>query len=77
MILSQMLPPNANILCTNPVFGPGLPLDGIPFVYQWVRASNAHRTNYFLSTSGCRARWSRWLRQITMSMLLTQNLSPI
>ena len=49
-VLSRMLPPNTDILCTNPMFGPELPLDGVPFVYERVRISDARRANCFLST---------------------------
>lgn len=49
-VLSRMLPPDADILCTNPMFGPGLPLDGVPFVYEKVRVSDDRRANCFLST---------------------------
>lgn len=49
-VLSRMLPPNADILCTNPMFGPGLPLDNVPFVYEKVRVGDARRANCFLST---------------------------
>lgn len=49
-VLSRMLPPEADILCTNPMVGSGLPLDGVPFVYEKVRVSDTPRANCFLST---------------------------
>jgi arogenate dehydrogenase (NADP+) len=49
-ILTRMLPQDTDILCTNPMFGPGLPLDGVPFVYENVRISDTRRANCFLST---------------------------
>lgn len=48
-ILSRMLPPDTDILCTNPMFGPGLQLDGVPFVYEKVRIRDTRRANCFLS----------------------------
>ena len=49
-VLSRMLPPGADILCTNPMFGPGAPLDGVPFVYEKVRIRDTRRADCFLST---------------------------
>jgi prephenate dehydrogenase len=49
-LLTRMLPQETDILCTNPMFGPGLPLDGVPFVYEKVRISDSRRANCFLST---------------------------
>lgn len=52
-VLSRMLPPDADILCTNPMFGPGMiadtPWDGLPFVYEKVRVSDTRRADCFLS----------------------------
>ena len=56
-ILSRVLPPEADILCTNPMFGPAitdnrpndLPLDGLPFVYEKVRIADTRRADSFLS----------------------------
>lgn len=49
-ILTRMLPQDTDILCTNPMFGPGLPLDGVPFVFEKVRISDTRRANCFLAT---------------------------
>jgi len=49
-VLSRVLPPDADILCTNPMFGPSLPLDGVPFVYEKVRIRDSRRADSFLST---------------------------
>lgn len=49
-ILTRLLPQDTDILCTNPMFGPGLPLDGVPFVHEKVRISDTRRVNCFLST---------------------------
>ena len=57
-ILSRMLPLEADILCTNPMFSPGIitdggngnSLDGLPFVYEKVRISDTSRADCFLST---------------------------
>jgi len=56
-ILSRVLPPEADILCTNPMFGPAitdnrpndLPLDGLPFVYEKVRITDTRRADSFLT----------------------------
>jgi len=58
-ILTRMLPPDTDILCTNPMFGPGLvsdgssssetSWDGLPFVYEKVRVADAKRADCFLS----------------------------
>ncbi|KAL7539212.1 hypothetical protein ACHAXR_010880 [Thalassiosira sp. AJA248-18] len=49
-VLSRMLPPDADILCTNPMFGPDLPLEGVPVVYEKVRIGDIRRADCFLST---------------------------
>jgi len=49
-VLSRMLPPNTDILSTNPMFGTDLPLDGVPFVYEKVRIRDTLRASCFLST---------------------------
>ncbi|KAL3798374.1 hypothetical protein HJC23_005027 [Cyclotella cryptica] len=56
-VLSRILPADADILCTNPMFGPAImhnketdaPLDGLPFVYEKVRISDTRRADCFLS----------------------------
>ncbi|KAL7506345.1 hypothetical protein ACHAXN_003627 [Cyclotella atomus] len=56
-VLTRVLPPEADILCTNPMFGPAitenkpndLPLDGLPFVYEKVRIADTSRADCFLS----------------------------
>lgn len=56
-VLSRILPPDADILCTNPMFGPAimnnvktdLSLDGLPFVYEKVRITDTRRADCFLS----------------------------
>lgn len=55
-VLSRVLPRDADILCTNPMFGPAmhvkqtdLPLDGLPFVYEKVRIADTQRADCFLS----------------------------
>jgi arogenate dehydrogenase (NADP+) len=56
-VLTRVLPPDADILCTNPMFGPAitdnkpndLPLDGLPFVYEKVRIADTSRADCFLS----------------------------
>lgn len=56
-VLTRALPPDADILCTNPMFGPAttdnkptdLPLDGLPFVFEKVRVSDTARADCFLS----------------------------
>ena len=49
-VLSRLLPLETDILCTNPMVGCGMPLDGVPFVYERVRVSDTRRANCFLST---------------------------
>jgi len=49
-VLSRLLPLETDILCTNPMVGLGMPLDGVPFVYERVRVSDTRRANCFLST---------------------------
>ena len=49
-VLTRMLPPETDILCANPMVAPGLPLDGVPVVYEKVRISDTHRADCFLST---------------------------
>jgi prephenate dehydrogenase len=49
-VLSRLLPLETDILCTNPMVGFGMPLDGVPFVYERVRVSDTRRANCFLST---------------------------
>ncbi|KAL7537121.1 hypothetical protein ACHAWF_005667 [Thalassiosira exigua] len=49
-VLTRALPPEADILCTNPMFGAGVPLDGVPVVYEKVRIGDARRADCFLST---------------------------
>ena len=56
-VLSRVLPSDADILCTNPMFGPAitdnkptdLSLDGLPFVYEKVRIADTRRVDCFLS----------------------------
>lgn len=56
-VLSRALPADADILCTNPMFGPALigngqndlTLDGLPFVYEKVRIADTRRADCFLS----------------------------
>ncbi|KAL9180081.1 hypothetical protein ACHAXT_008051 [Thalassiosira profunda] len=49
-VLTRALPPEADILCANPMFGPGHPLDGVPVVYEKVRIRDTRRADCFLST---------------------------
>jgi len=60
-VLTRMLPAEADILCTNPMFSPGMnagkeheqagkSLDGLPFVYEKVRIRDTSRADCFLST---------------------------
>lgn len=57
-VLTRMLPLEADILCTNPMFSPGMKasghtgksLDGLPFVYEKVRIRDESRADCFLST---------------------------
>jgi len=49
-VLSRMLSPDTDILCTNPMFGTDVPLDGVPFVYEKVRIRDTRRASCFLST---------------------------
>lgn len=49
-VLTRMLPPETDILCANPMVAPGLPLDGVPVVYEKVRISDTRRADCFLST---------------------------
>ena len=48
-VLTRMLPPETDILCANPMVAPGLPLDGVPVVYEKVRISDTRRADCFLS----------------------------
>mmetsp|Transcript_18844 Transcript_18844/g.32417 ORF Transcript_18844/g.32417 Transcript_18844/m.32417 type:complete len:765 (+) Transcript_18844:161-2455(+) len=48
-LLTRMLPPEADILCCNPMFGPDLPLDGVPVVYEKARIRDTRRADCFLS----------------------------
>jgi len=48
-VLSRMLPPDADIMCCNPMFGPESPLDGVPVVYEKVRIRDTSRADCFLS----------------------------
>eukprot|EP00986_Skeletonema_menzelii_P003406 scaffold1040_cov149-Skeletonema_menzelii.AAC.19 len=57
-VLTRMLPSEVDILCTNPMFSPGMnadgqsgkSLDGLPFVYEKVRIRDTSRADSFLST---------------------------
>lgn len=48
-VLKEMLHPETDILCTNPMFSKDVPLDGVPVVYEKVRISDASRAESFLS----------------------------
>uniref|UniRef100_A0A7S1TLD2 Prephenate/arogenate dehydrogenase domain-containing protein n=1 Tax=Erythrolobus australicus TaxID=1077150 RepID=A0A7S1TLD2_9RHOD len=50
-LLLELLPRSADILCTHPMFGPESGRHswaGLPFVFETVRASDAHRVARFL-----------------------------
>ena len=57
-VLTRMLPSEVDILCTNPMFSPGMnaegqsgnSLDGLPFVYEKVRIRDTSRADTFLSS---------------------------
>ena len=57
-VMTRLLPSEADILCTNPMFSPGMNaegqsgavLDGLPFVYEKVRIRDTSRADAFLST---------------------------
>eukprot|EP01120_Amphizonella_sp_Union-15-10_P016784 TRINITY_DN9059_c0_g1_i1.p1 TRINITY_DN9059_c0_g1~~TRINITY_DN9059_c0_g1_i1.p1 ORF type:complete len:698 (-),score=156.38 TRINITY_DN9059_c0_g1_i1:15-2015(-) len=59
-VLQSILPPEVDILCTHPMFGPESGRYGwndLPFVYERVRISQVDRCNKFLdlfSSQGCR-----------------------
>jgi len=49
-VLSNALPPDTDILCTNPMVAPGVELEGVPVVYEKVRIRDTRRADCFLST---------------------------
>merc|ERR1711862_131931 len=49
-VLTRALPPEADIMCTNPLLAVGAPLDGSPFVYEKVRIRDTRRADAFIST---------------------------
>ena len=58
-VLQQMAPPNCDVLCTHPMFGPESGRGSwseLPFVFEKVTDTNCERTERFLSvfeTEGC------------------------
>mmetsp|Transcript_61913 Transcript_61913/g.72385 ORF Transcript_61913/g.72385 Transcript_61913/m.72385 type:complete len:726 (+) Transcript_61913:164-2341(+) len=51
-ILMKYLPPDADIICSNPMFGPtssSSSWDGLPFVYEKARVADNRRAEQFLS----------------------------
>jgi len=60
ILLEKLTPPQCDVLCTHPMFGPdsgAYSWVGLPFIYEKIRTSNFHRTSRFLSffeDKGCR-----------------------
>lgn len=48
-VLSRTLPPDADIICANVMISPGLPLDGVPVVYERVRIRDPRRAARLLA----------------------------
>jgi len=49
-VLTRALPSEADIMCTNPLFGEGMTLDGAPFIFEKTRIKDSRRADCFLST---------------------------